>query len=218
MEAKNYFTERDISLLKFINYFGKSYAEVLAEVFFAGGKQICKNRINVLKNKYGLVKFNKTGAMSPQNYITLTASGARFLEDRGVDIKSPHFSLVTLQHNIVEQLSYHALTLAGKNVERCTVSTWGSSHNHTPDLVYQEGEKLVYVEIELTKKSQKKLAEIFQSIEKDGVSVVLYVCENEKAVESYKTYFPRWDKLRFTSIDKMLETAKTEKKIKGEKQ
>lgn len=221
MQVINGLTERDLEILKFINLFGKSYMEVLSKCFFpnANSTQVCRNRLNVLKNKYKLLKYVETGAMSPRHYIALSEMGKRFLEDEEAEtINNTYFSFATMQHNMYEQLVAFALTKAGKKVERTKVLDWSKTHHHTPDLIYYNDDKLVYVEIELSKKTREAYDTIFKKIVKDGVSNILYIAKNEKWKKIFLEFFPKWDGLRVAEIEEFFDNCVIHQKVKGDKQ
>ena len=218
--VKNGLSQRDIDLLLFINEFGKSYAEVLHKCFFPDTSlQVTKNRISVLKNKYKLLKHTPTGAITPKYYISLSEQGKKFVfEELGEDAKSCFFALSTLQHNIYEQLTYYALLRAGKEPKRAKVVNWSKTHHHTPDLVYMNGDKMVYVEIEISRKSSEVYNSIFDKVLKDGVSNMIYIAKNEEWKNKFLTILPKWDKLRVADIDTFFNNAIIENKIVADKQ
>ena len=218
--VKNGLSERDINLLLFINEFGKSYAEVLHKCFFSETSlQVTKNRISVLKNKYKLLKHTPTGAISPKYYISLSEQGKKFIfEELGEDAKSCFFALSTLHHNMYEQLVYFALTKANKQPTRAKVVSWSKEHHHTPDLVYYNGEKMVYVEIEISRKSNEVYNSIFEKILKDGVSNIIYLAKDEKWKSKFLEVLPKWDGLRVADIESFFNSAVKDGKIVADKQ
>ena len=213
-------SQRDINILLFVNEFGKSYAEVLHKCFFSNTSlQVCKNRISVLKNKYKLLKHTPTGAISPKYYISLSEQGKKFIfEELGEDAKSCFFALSTLQHNMYEQLVYFALTKANKQPTRAKVVSWSKEHHHTPDLVYYNGEKMVYVEIEISRKSQEVYNSIFEKVLKDGVSNIIYLTKDEKWKNKFLEVLPKWDGLRVADIESFFNSAVKDGKIVADKQ
>ena len=213
-------SQRDINILLFINEFGKSYAEVLHKCFFPDTSlQVCKNRISVLKNKYKLLKHTPTGAISPKYYISLSEQGKKFIfEELGEDAKSCFFALSTLQHNIYEQLTYYALLRVGKEPKRAKVVNWSKTHHHTPDLVYTNGDKMVYVEIEISRKSSEVYNTLFDKILKDGVSNIIYLAKDEKWKNKFLEVLPKWDGLRVADIENFFNNALKDGKIVAEKQ
>ena len=213
-------SQRDINILLFINEFGKSYAEVLHKCFFSETSlQVCKNRISVLKNKYKLIKHTPTGAISPKYYISLSEQGKKFIfEELGEDAKSCFFALSTLQHNMYEQLVYFALTKANKQPTRAKVVSWSKTHHHTPDLVYYNGDKMVYVEIEISRKSSEVYNTLFDKILKDGVSNIIYLAKDEKWKSKFLEVLPKWEGLRVADIESFFNSAVKDGKIVAEKQ
>lgn len=213
-------TKRDLELINFINFFGKSYAEVLHKCFFnETSLQVAKNRISVLKNKYKILKHSPTGAVSPKYYLSLSEAGKRFVEEEmGEDANNCFFSLTTLQHNINEQLTYFALTRAGKEVIKTRVSEFSKNHRHTPDFYYKNGEKMVYVEIENNKKTRDAYNKIFENILKDGISNIIYIAKDEKWKEIFLNFLPKFEGLRVADIETFFNTAVKEGKIVADKQ
>lgn len=214
-------TERDLEILKFINFFGKSYVEVISKCFFPKAKtiQVCRNRLATLKNKYKLIKYTETGAIAPRSYISLSEGGRAYFENElGIPLTNTFFSLATLSHNINEQITCYALQRVGKEVIRTTVKNWSKNHHHTPDLAYYNKDKLVYVEIENTKKTRESYDTLFEKFIKDGVSNVIYVAKSEKWKNIYLEFLPKWDKLRVADIDSFFDNAIENGKIKADRQ
>lgn len=213
-------TDRDLAMIRFVNYFGKTYAEVLHKCFFADTSlQVCKNRISVIKNKYNIFKHTLTGAISPKYYISLTEAGKRFLEDE-MEAKANDcfFALTTLNHSVLEQLTYFALTSAGKEVVKTKVSDWSKTHRHTPDFYYMNGEKMVYVEVEISKKTRENYNKIFENMLKDGVSNVIYIAKSEKWKEIFLNFLPKFEGLRVADIDTFFDIATKEGKLIADEQ
>ncbi len=213
-------SQRDINILLFINEFGKSYAEILHKCFFPNTSlQVCKNRISVLKSKYKLLKHTPTNAISPKYYISLSEQGKKFIfEELGEDAKSCFFALSTLQHNMYEQLVYFALLKAGKEPQRAKVVSWSKTHHHTPDLVYYNGDKMVYVEIEISRKSSEVYNTLFDKILKDGVSNIIYITKDEKWKSKFLEVLPNFSGLRVADIDAFFDEATKNGKIVADKQ
>lgn len=215
-------TERDIKILCFIAIFGKSYSNVIAKTFFAGVKnseQVAKNRIRLLVNKYKVLDYKLTGLQSPRNYLTLTEAGREVVVDFGYStIKTPHFSLVTVKHNMVEQIVFYWIDKV-RETQRTTVKTHSKTNFHTPDLLFfTDSGKKVYVEIELTKKTASNYQDIFAKITKDEAEIVLYVTDSEDSMKRLAKVMPVWDRLRFTTVDRLIESVSNEQKISSLKQ
>lgn len=218
--AKIGLSERDLAMISFVNYFGKSYGEVLHKCFFPDTSlQVCKNRLSVLKNKYKIFKHTLTGAISPKYYISLSEAGKRFVEEEmGENANDCFFALTTLNHSILEQLTYFALTRAGKEVVKTNVSNWSKQHHHTPDFYYKNGEKLVYIEVEISKKTHESYNKIFANMLKDDVSNVIYIAKNEKWKNIFLNFLPKFEGLRVADIETFFDTALKEGKIIADKQ
>jgi hypothetical protein len=236
-------TKRDFGILKLMGEFGgKTFTPVLAKTFWHGKKipvQASRDRINILKNKYKLLKLIPSGLMSPKNVIALSEYGKRFTEDEGIKNTFVSFSPVTVNHLILEQITYFWLQEIGKNPKRTVVKNWAlrkkreiseseetkfvveqvksddwskqNKYNHTPDIAYKIKEKLVYVEVELSKKRPEGYIDIFNKIKKDGVKSVLYVFESKKKMLSIGKVLPIWDKVFYVDIDTLIESAQTGK-------
>jgi len=206
-------TERDIEIFKFINRYGKSYIEVLGKTFF-GTEQGARNRINILK-KQNLISYWNTNLMTPRRAIVLSDEIKNYLEDE-LDIKPKNAKLntSTIEHNIIEQLSdFYLSKLENSNVERTTVYTHSKNLNHVPDLILNHEKGKIYIEVETSKKNPKRYIEIFKSMQKDNVLQVIYVVKNETTLSSYAATFPSWKKLRFITINKLIENIKSENRM-----
>jgi len=210
-------TERDAGVLEMMaNFGGKTYIKVLEQTFWFGVKnaeQQARNRIQKLKKKK-LVRHMETGLVNPKNAIVLTEQGKQFVDDFwGIPIHTITISAVTAWHNIYEQIVWYWLKKLGKDIERAIVKKWiPQGYRHTPDLYYKNDKgNLVYVEIELTRKRPDRLLDIFAKMKADGVSAVLYVFKDEKQMKTLGTKIPLWEKIRYVTIDKLIESAQNGK-------
>lgn len=207
-------TERDNDLLMMIAYFGKSYLSVLEVTFFNDtSKQYARKRtIDVLANKYKLLKVTNTGLASPRSYVALSEAGRRYVTDvLGMfeeDVVQPYFSLATMKHNWYEQIVYYFLKKNGRDVKRTIIKNWSKGHKHTPDLMFEVNGKMNYVEVELNKKSPQKYVEIFSASIKDGANGMVYVCEDRAKALTIAGGFPKGItiNIRFIVIDELVKT------------
>jgi len=206
-------TDRDIEIFKFINRYGKSYTEVMGHTFF-NNIQVARNRINSL-HKQGFISYWKTNLMTPRRAIILSEEIKKYLyEEHDIKAKNAKLNSSTIQHNVIEQLAdYYLSKLDNSAVERTTVYEHGSKLNHVPDLIYHHQKGKVYIEVETSKKSQKRYKDIFEKMQKDNVLQVIYIVKNENILESYATTFPRWSKLNFITIDDLIINIKTKNRI-----
>lgn len=209
-------TDRDMDILDLVVTFGgKTFFPVLEQTAFLGAKpQTVRNRINVLRAKKKLFRLKPTGLMKPRSAIVLTEEGKRFVQEifgeTGLDAS---VSASTTWHNIYEQVTYYWLKQIGKDPIRTIVSKWSKQgYRHTPDLAYKNPKGgLVYVEVELTRKRAERLIDIFNRMKADGVSAALYVFENEQKIKTLGTKIPAWDKIRYTTIPRLIEGAQSGK-------
>ena len=203
-------TKRDHEIFELMSYFGgKIFLDVLEKTFFQN-RQVAKNRLNVLKNQK-MIKYVKTGLMTPRNAIYPTATGLRYFSENGLKTVITDISASQVQHLILEQITYFYLKKIGKNVIRTIVRNWSTKHNHTPDLCYEYKGKNVYVEIERTHKRPDELAKLMLKMEKDNIHIVLYVFENEKKMEQIGRKIPIYEKAYYVTVDKLIESSKNGK-------
>ncbi|NPA75998.1 MAG: hypothetical protein GXO25_07975 [Euryarchaeota archaeon] len=203
-------TERDLGIFELMGVFaGKTSLPVLARTFWHDAKRPeaqARMRIDKLRKK-GLIKPKNTGLLSPRSYYIPTAAGREIIEDRfGIHLSSsPHFSLATYWHNAYEQIAWYWLRKFGRDPQRTIVKKWSRDHHHTPDLYYinQKG-KIVYVEIEISKKNAESYSRIFTEMKKDGIGAVLYVFEDEKKMRQIGRVLPVWDPVRYVTIEQMI--------------
>ncbi len=204
-------TDRDVEIYKFINRYGKSYVEVLGKTFF-NNVQVARNRINKLA-KQGFISYWNTNLMKPRRALVLTEETKEFLtETFDLKIKSAKLNVSTINHNVMEQIvDFHIQKLG--NVERTTVFTHQKILHHIPDLLLNHEQGKIFFEIELTKKSYKRYVEIFEKMKRDNVIQVVYVVKNETVLKSFSANFPKWEKLRFITIDTLVFNLKNGKKL-----
>lgn len=74
-------------------------------------------------------------------------------------------------------------------------------------------EKKINIEIEITKKTEKRYKEIIFKSVKDGADYMLYVLRKKEDVKSFAEYMPRSNKLMFIDIDSLIFNIKTTGKI-----
>ena len=215
--------ERDWEFLNIMAHFGgKTFRRVLAETCFLGLKnplQQSANRIYKLKKSMKLFKYIETGLSKNKYVIALSKSGTELLNESGYNIKaSVTISPQTVNHTILEQISFYWLLKMGKKVERTIIARWSKEHNHTPDLMYSlDSGEMIYVEVELSKKSPQRYIDTFTKMKKDGVKSVLYVFENEKKMKQIGRVIPTWDKLFYITKDELIECFENGK-LKAKKQ
>ena len=204
-------TPRDEDILHFINKFGQSYSEVLAQTFFPSLSS-ATNRITTLK-KQGLISFWNTNLMSPRKAIVLSQDTKEYFErELEIRVKRPKINLSTVKHSILEQISYYWLQQIG-DIRRTTIINDSLILNHVPDFILKTQEKIINIEIEITKKTQKRYKEILLKSSKDGANYLLYIFKNKEDVKRFGEYMPRSNKLMLIDIDSLIENIKTTGKI-----
>ena len=204
--------DRDKEVLDIMaNFGGKTFKQVLVETVFRGLKnpeQQSANRIYRLKKSMKIFKYIETGLSKHKYVLALNKNGVDLVNGMGYDIsQSVTISPQTVKHTILEQITFYYLKKLGKRVERTIVAKWGreEKHSHTPDLVYSlDNGGLVYVEVELSKKSADRYAATFTKMKKDGVKSVLYVFEDEKKMKQIGRILPVWDKLFYITKDELI--------------
>ncbi len=72
-------TKRDEEILKFINFFGKTYTKVLEKTFFPSFSA-AENRVANLK-KQDIISFWNTNLVSPRRAIVLSESTKNYFEN-----------------------------------------------------------------------------------------------------------------------------------------
>lgn len=205
-------TQRDKEIIKFINIFGgKTFVDVLGLTFFASEQQ-ARNRVNKLV-KQGVFNYRLTGLQKPRNAITLTSETCRFVEgELGLTVRKPKIAVSTIMHGMYEQVAYYWLEQIGK-VERATVYTHQTKLHHIPDLIFYIDSQMIYIEVEMQKKSLKRYSQIFSDMQKDGVAGVIYVSPSHDKSIALEKFLPQWDRLRFIDLRSMIENIKTKNKI-----
>jgi hypothetical protein len=204
-------TQRDKDLFYFINKFGQTYHEVLSKTYFPSASSAA-NRISSL-HKQGLISFWNTNLMSPRRAIVLSAGTRKYFEEHlDIKAKKPKIHLSTITHNIIEQISYFWLVKIGR-VKKTTVSNDSANLHHVPDFILETQGKKINIEIEITKKTQKRYKDILLDIDKDGVDYILYILKKRDDVKRFAEYLPRSNKLMFIDIDSLIENVKATGKI-----
>jgi len=217
--------KRDLEVLDIMaNFGGKTFKQVLIETVFRGLKnpaQQSANRIYRLKKSMKIFKYVETGLAKHKYVLALNKAGVELVNDMGYDIASSIIvSPQTVNHTILEQITFYYLKKLGKAVERTIVAKWGreEKHHHTPDLVYRlNNGGLVYVEVELSKKNAQRYIDTFTKMKQDGVKSVLYVFEDEKKMKQIGRIIPVWDKLYYITKDELIKCFESGK-LKAKKQ
>ncbi len=204
-------TKRDEEILKFINIFGKTYTKVLEKTFFPSLSS-AENRVTKLKNQ-NIISYWNTNLISPRRAIVLSESTKSYFERHlDIKVKKTKIHLSTIQHNIIEQISYFWLLKIGE-VKRTVVINDSKNLNHTPDFILFSQGKKINIEVELTKKTEKRYKEIIFKSVKDGADYILYIVKKKEDVKSFAEYLPRSNKLMFIDINSLIYNIKTTGKI-----
>jgi len=215
-------TKRDMELFDIMAAFnGVTYNPALIKSVYYGTKeQTMRNRLQILRKKKRLIRYKLTNLLKPKYAILLTQEGKAFIEEAfGARVGDPNPAPMTINHLIVEQIVYYWLKKAGRDVERTIVKRWREKgYNHTPDLAYKTKKGLVYVEVELTVKRPHSYIDIFKRIKADNPTAVLYVFKDEKKMKSIGTKIPLWDKIRYTTVDRLINGVLENGKIDAVKQ
>lgn len=204
-------TKRDEEILKFINFFGKTYTKVLEKTFFPSFSA-AENRVANLK-KQDIISFWNTNLVSPRRAIVLSESTKNYFERHlDIKVKKTKIHLSTIEHNIIEQITFFWLQKIGE-VKRTVVFNDSKDLNHTPDFILFSQEKKINIEIEITKKTEKRYKEIIFKSSKDGADYILYVVKKKEDIKRFAEYLPRSNKLMFIDINSLIHNIKTTGKI-----
>lgn len=204
-------TDRDLEILKFINFFGKTYTQVLEKTFFPSTHSAAK-RILTLK-KQDSISFWNTNLISPRKAIVLSENTKKYFDQElDIKVKKTKIHLSTIQHNIIEQISFFWLKKIGEII-KTTVVNDSKNLNHTPDFILFSQEKKINIEVEITKKTEKRYKEIILKSSKDGADYILYIVRKKEDVKTFAEHMPRSNKLMFIDIDSLIYNIKTTGKI-----
>jgi len=209
-------TKRDQEILFLTaNFGGKIFVDVLEKTLWHGYSNAyvqARNRMQKLSNKYHLFIKKPTGLIKPRNAYVLSERGKDIVRTLfEINITNVSLSNVTVEHTMMEMITFYYLKMLDKKPLRTIVKNWSVKHYHTPDLVYEHEKGLIYVEIEKTVKSGGAYNSIFVNMIKDDVYKVLYVVENEKRVQQFARNLPTSEKIMLVSIDTLIENAQNGK-------
>jgi len=207
-------TKRDIEILRLAYAFGGRVLPGALDMTFwikaKSGKQQRINRMTKLIKK-GFFRKKETGLFE-NRYIYMMTDNAYEIatnmfqdEDITDSGKNNFISAVTIKHLLNEQIAFFYLRKFGKSVKRAIVKNFSKEHKHTPDLYYpHKSGKLIYVEIETSKKKAHNYIDIFTKMKQDDVKNVLYIFENEKKMQQIGKVIPIWDKVFYTHIEELI--------------
>lgn len=204
-------TERDLEILKFINFFGKTYTQVLEKTFFPS-LSAAQNRVANLKKKDVISSWN-TNLISPRKAIVLSENTKKYFEEElDIKVRKTKLHFTTIQHNIIEQISFFWLKKIGEII-KTTVINDSKNLNHTPDFILFSQGKKINIEVEITKKSSKRYQEIILKSSKDGADYLLYILKKKEDIKRFSEHMPKSNKLMFIDIDSLIYNVKTTGKI-----
>ena len=127
-------TKRDEEILKFINFFGKTYTKVLEKTFFPSFSA-AENRVANLK-KQDIISFWNTNLVSPRRAIVLSESTKNYFERHlDIKVKKTKIHLSTIEHNIIEQITFFWLQKIGE-VKRTVVFITPPINNLNYDIIW----------------------------------------------------------------------------------
>jgi hypothetical protein len=205
-------TNRDISVLRFINTFGYSFIPIIGKTFFKN-EITARARLRKLIG-YGLLNKKSTSLINPKYAFYLTKESNLFLKDN-FDEKALATSvkISRIKHLILEQISYFYLNEIGK-VERTTVFNHYKHLNHIPDMIYtDEKERKFYIECETTVKSKQNYNELVLKTLKDNPYAIIYIIETALKAKTIAKAMPTSNKLYFICIDDLCVNIGKNKKI-----
>jgi len=202
--------KKDIEILKFINLFGKSFADVLGNTFFNTTQQ-ARDRLVKIK-KMGLIRYKSTGLMKPRNAIFLTAEAKTMLIRMGENIKDGKITISSLEHNMLEQIAFYWLGKIG-DIDRALVYRDNSTLRHIPDMILKINNKKINVEVEITQKSKTNYKRSTLKMSEDNPYSVLYICMNKKKALTIAKSLPSWDKFVFIDIETLICNIKSQNRV-----
>ncbi|MDL1957632.1 MAG: hypothetical protein LWW95_11410 [Candidatus Desulfofervidus auxilii] len=205
------YNQKELEILIFISYFGRSYAEVLGKTFYKS-VQGARNKISHMKKK-GLIKLVPTGLTQPRNAVTLPKSTKDLLLDLGYIPKVHRGSISQIHHNIIEQIAYYHLSKLGE-VTRTSVWHHKNTYHAVPDLIVQTQIHTIAIEVETHQKGNPKYKDFVKRSSQDNFDRILYITPNKKLMKTIANNMPTWDKLFFIDIETMIENINIYNKIK----
>jgi hypothetical protein len=194
-------TNRDISVLRFINTFGYSFIPIIGKTFFKN-EITARARLRKLIG-YGLLNKKSTSLINPKYAFYLTKESNLFLKD--------NFDEKALATSV--KISNFYLNEIGK-VERTTVINHYKHLNHIPDMIYtDEKERKFYIECETTVKSKQNYNELVLKTLKDNPYAIIYIIETALKAKTIAKAMPTSNKLYFICIDDLCVNIGKNKKI-----
>ena len=204
-------TDRDISILRFINHFGFSSPSIVRETFFKNLKKIsgsvsARRRIQHL-HEIGLLK-KQTQHGFHECIYSLTPSGSLEIENRGYEsIKGlDHINWAEFNHDFAVQQVY----LRFRNLGFTKFYSERKAREETPfgelipDLImFKSDNHTVMVEVEMTRKTFKRMEEKMKEyLSSPHFGTLLYICKTEGIVTAISKTAKKFDEMngRFHAI------------------
>lgn len=212
-------TPREEQIIYFMQTFGgRTYESVLNQTFFES-KNTTQKSIDRLV-KINILKKEKTGLLSPKSALIFGSD----IKDSAIELfgekaKQCQISISSIKHFMYEQIVFYWLSNIG-DVKRASVKQHSLLYIHTPDLILTTNDnKLMFIEIELTIKSQQRYKEIVSQLSKvNELFAVVYVLVDAKTVFKLASIMPKFAKLYFISLDELIANIKSSSKIGAKSQ
>ncbi len=204
-------TERDISVLRFINQFGFSSTSMVQSVFFKNLANSCAMRVTRRRIQHlherGLLKKQTHPDFSERIY-SLTQSGSLEIERRGFEsIKGlDHINWSEFHHDFEIQKIY----LRFRDLGYTKFYSERKAREETPfgelipDLImFKSDNRTVMIEVELTRKTYKRMEEkLKEYIDSPHLGTLLYICKTDGIVTAISKTAKKFDELngRFNAM------------------
>lgn len=204
-------TDRDISILRFINQFGFSSTTIVRNTFFKNLKnenaeRVTRRRFQLLHER-GLLK-RQTHPDFYERFYSLTEKGSFEIESRGFEsIKSlDHINWPEFHHDLEVQKTY----LRFRNLGYTKFYSERKAREETPfgelipDLImFKSDNHAVMVEVEMTRKTFKRMEEKMKEyLSSPHFGTLLYICKTEGIVTAISKTAKKFDEMngRFHAI------------------
>ncbi|MBT3981043.1 MAG: hypothetical protein HOE90_06795 [Bacteriovoracaceae bacterium] len=178
-------TDRDIKVLRFLNEFGFARTSVINDLFFKDRcPSVCSRRLKILFNQKLLM--TSKDIRSTENIYRISIDGINILKNFQIDLFpfKKGFPLGTFIHDDYVQRVLLKFCFAGfkqfiseKRMKRKKIFD-----EHVPDLlILLSSDRHVFIEVELSYKSKKRLKEKLEEIQRYPLNeLTIYFCIDEE--------------------------------------
>lgn len=206
--------DRDLSIIKFMQQNGgKTFLEVLERTFFKN-RELARKRVDKLVKDELLAKKPLSRLAAPRNMITFgEAAKETIWQEFAEEPKRAKISTTSVNHEVITQIVFYWLAQLNGRVEKTSLNHHYGRMSHVPDLIYYKDGLRYFIEVELSKKSSKRYAEIVTRLQKDEPAAVIYICSNEESCKRFAKSLPRWDRLTFITLDNLIRNIRKDQRI-----